>query len=123
MDPITSGIHDNYHRGTVGEFLKSKIKKDADLSFVSAYFTIYAFEALKEKLIGINRLRFLFGEPRFIRSLDPEKTEKKSFHIVDSHLEIGKRLQQRQIAKECRSLTLIENNNFPLSNWSIKLSA
>jgi hypothetical protein len=50
MSPIASGIHDNYYRGTVGEFLRSKIQKDADLSFVSAFFTIYAFEALKENL-------------------------------------------------------------------------
>ena len=101
MSPIKSGIHDNYYRGSMGEFLKSKIKKDADLSFVSAYFTIYAFEALKDKLLEIDRLRFLFGEPRFIRSLDPEKTDKKFFKIIDDHLEIGKRLQQKQLAKQC----------------------
>ncbi|MFH1351881.1 MAG: hypothetical protein ABII26_13260 [Pseudomonadota bacterium] len=93
MGTIASGIHDNYYRGSVGEFLKSKIKKDADLSFVTAYFTIYAFEALKEKLLEINKLRLLFGEPRVIRSLDPEKIEKKVFQIVDDHLEIGNPLR------------------------------
>ncbi len=101
MASIASGIHDNYYRRSVGEFLKTKIRKDADLSFVSAYFTIYAFEALKDQLLEINRLRFLFGEPRFIRSLDPEKTDKKFFQIIDEHLEIGKRLQQKQLAREC----------------------
>jgi len=45
MASISSGIHDNYKRGTIGEFLKDRIKPKADLSFVSAYFTIYAFEA------------------------------------------------------------------------------
>ncbi len=44
---IQSGIRDNYHRGTVGDFLKQKIKDGSHLSVVSAYFTIYAFEALK----------------------------------------------------------------------------
>lgn len=74
-----SGIWDNHHRGLIGEFLKEKILEGSDLSFVSAYFTIYAYFALKDKLNRINHLRFLFGEPKFIRSLDPEKTEKKLF--------------------------------------------
>ncbi len=51
MTSLTSGIHDNHKRGLVGEFLKTKIQKSADLSIVSAYFTIYAFEALKEQII------------------------------------------------------------------------
>ena len=71
------------------------------MSIVSAYFTIYAFEALKSQLTCIDHLDFLFGEPRFIRSLDPDKTEKKFFKIVDKQLELGKRLHQKQLAKEC----------------------
>jgi hypothetical protein len=74
----TSGIWDNHHRGSVGNFLKEKILHRSDLSFVSAYFTIYADAALKDQLDQINHLRFLFGEPQFIQSLDPDKTEKKT---------------------------------------------
>jgi hypothetical protein len=81
MAPIASGIHDNHKRGLVGEFLKAKIRKGADLSIVSVYFTIYAFEALKEQLLGINHLDFLFGEPGFIPSLDPDKTATKCFDL------------------------------------------
>lgn len=77
----TSGIRDNHHRGTIGDFLKEKILQDSDISFVSAYFTIYAYAALKEQLDQINHLRFLFGEPQFIQSLDPDKTERKAFRI------------------------------------------
>ena len=44
---------------------------------------------------------FLFGEPGFIRSLDPDKTVKKFFKIVDEHLELAKRLKHKQVAKEC----------------------
>ena len=99
MAPIESGIHDNHKRGLVGNFLKKKIQKGADLSIVSAYFTIYAFEALKDQLLNINHLNFLFGEPGFIRSLDPDKTVKKFFKIVDEHLELAKRLKQKQVAK------------------------
>ena len=31
MASISSGIHDNYRRGTVGEFLKDRIKPNAEL--------------------------------------------------------------------------------------------
>jgi len=96
-----SGIWDNHNRGQIGDFLKEKIKEGADLSFVSAYFTIYAYAALKERLDSIERLRFLFGEPRFIQSLDPDKTEKKAFRIEDDTLRLGNRLEQKRIAKDC----------------------
>ncbi len=101
MVSIASGIHDNHKRGPVGDFLKEKIQKGAELSIVSAYFTIYAFEALKDQLLDIDHLSFLFGEPGFIRSLDPDKTAKKFFKIVDEHLELAKRLKQKQVAGEC----------------------
>jgi hypothetical protein len=42
-----SGIRDNYRRGSVGEFLKQKIRSGSALSVVFAYFTIYAFDKLK----------------------------------------------------------------------------
>ena len=50
MVSIASSIYDNHKRGSVGDFLKEKIQKDVELSIVSAYFTIYAFEALKDQL-------------------------------------------------------------------------
>jgi hypothetical protein len=64
-----SGILDNHSRGTVGSFLQAKIRTGSTLSIVSAYFTSYAYEALKAQLDTIDDLRFLFGEPRFIQSL------------------------------------------------------
>ena len=78
----SSGIRDNRLRGTVADFLAAKIQNGSRLSVVSAYFTIYAYDALREHLDHIEHLDFLFGEPRFISSLDPDKTEKKSF-IID----------------------------------------
>ena len=77
-----SGICDNYLRESVGDFLKNKIQTRAHLSLVSAYFTIYAIEALKNELQHINHLNFLFGEPKFIRTLDPEKSDKKFFKLL-----------------------------------------
>jgi SNF2 family DNA or RNA helicase len=96
-----SGIRDNYIRGAVGSFLKDKIHTGSRLSVVSAYFTIYAFDALKEQLESIDSLRFLFGEPRFLSSLDPAKTDKKAFKIEDKGLQLANRLEQKRVAKEC----------------------
>ena len=96
-----SAIRDNRHRGTVGDFLKAKVEENSTLSIVSAYFTIYAFDALKQQLLGIKSLKFLFGEPRFIKSLDPSKTDKKAFQIEDEGLQLQNRLEQKRVAKEC----------------------
>jgi len=103
VNPIlpSSGIRDNYHRGNVGDFLRAKIQKDTNLSFVSAYFTIYAYAALKNELDTIQRLRFLFGEPRFVKSLDPDRAEEKAFKIENDTIALSNRLQQKCIAKEC----------------------
>lgn len=95
------GIRDNHPHGKVADFIKDKIASGSDLSVVSAYFTIYAYEALSTELDKVEKLRFLFGEPRFIASLDPEKTDKKSFKIEDEGLELANRLQQKEIARRC----------------------
>ncbi len=97
----SSGIRNNYRRGSVGDFLKQKVKPNSALSVVSAYFTIYAFEKLKDQLQTIERMRFLFGEPRFVRSLDPDKADKKAFKIEDEGLQLANRLEQKRVAKEC----------------------
>ena len=98
---MTSGIRDNHRRGSVGAFLTETIQPGAKLSIVSAYFTIYAFEALRTELLGIGSLRFLFGEPQFVRALDPERSEKKQFRIEDDALALTNQLQQKRIAREC----------------------
>jgi len=95
------GIRDNHSRGSVADFLRLRASEGSALSIVSAYFTIHAYQALKANLDGVERLRFLFGEPRFIGSLDPEKTERKRFAIEDDGLELANRLQQRQVAFDC----------------------
>ncbi|MEI8294848.1 MAG: helicase-related protein [bacterium] len=97
----TSGLRDNHTRGSVADFLRAKIQTDSQLSIVSAYFTIYAFDALKDELERIEHLYFLFGEPSFVNRLDPSKTEKKAFIIDAAGLELANKLQQKRVAKEC----------------------
>jgi len=101
-NPATSsGIRDNHKRGVVADFLKAKIQSGSRLSVVSAYFTIYAYDALKEHLDAIAHLDFLFGEPSSANRLDPSKTAKKSFVLDDTGLSLANKLQQKRVAKEC----------------------
>ena len=85
----------------MADFLRAKIQAGSKLSIVSAYFTIYAYDALKEHLERIEHLDFLFGEPSFVNRLDPSKTEKKAFIIDADGLELANKLQQKRVAREC----------------------
>jgi hypothetical protein len=51
--------------------------------------------------MGIDNLRFLFGEPRFVNSLDPEKTDAKTFDIEEKGLQLNNRLEQKRVARDC----------------------
>jgi hypothetical protein len=63
--PNSSGLRDNYSRGNVGDFLREKIRDGSQLSVVSAYFTIYAYDALRTWLDRIDHLDFLaLDEPK-----------------------------------------------------------
>jgi hypothetical protein len=73
---IPSAIRDNQGRGKVGDFLKNCLKDGSTLSFVSAYFTIYAYEKLEDHLHKIEHLNFLFCEPRFVKNLDSDRINK-----------------------------------------------
>ena len=101
ISSFQNGIKDNHTRGKVADFLGARLAEGSRLSVVSAYFTIYAYEALSEELERIGSLRFLYGEPRFISALDPEKTDKKAFKIEDEGLELSNRLQQKEVARRC----------------------
>jgi len=94
-----SGIWDNQDRGKVGDYLREHLAPGTTLSVVSAFFTIYAYESLRQELEQIEELRFLFGEPRFI--LDPDKSTAKAFDVQDAELRLTNRLQQKRIAKDC----------------------
>ena len=100
---IGSSIRDNHARGKVGDFLHKNLEVGGKLSVVSAFFTIYAYDKLRTQLDGLESVRFLFGEPRFLKSLDPEKNDKKAFQIEDDtqNITLENRLTQKSVAKDC----------------------
>lgn len=95
----------------VGDHLRNGIKPDAKLSFISAYFSLFAFEKLKNELTDAQALRFIFSEPQFTRRYHQDK-EPKEFKIdrlkhesalmgMGYELSIQNGLNQRAIAREC----------------------
>ena len=67
--PSPVGILDNRSRGLAGDFLQAHLKEGTELSVVSAYFTISAYEALREELERVERMRFLYGAPDHLQAL------------------------------------------------------
>ncbi len=100
---LTSSIIDNRKRGIVGDFLSDKISMESNLSFVSAYFTIFAYEKLKAELDNIKHLRFLFGEPTFINSLGNERANNQKAAVLDESesISLTQQLTQKNAAIEC----------------------
>ena len=103
-------IFDNRPDHKLGEFLQENIKKDANLSFVSAYFTIYAFYHLKNQLKNIDKMRFLFGEPTFLKNINFDENlvfkvskSKREKDLLSSEFEVEVRnkFTLRKVAKEC----------------------
>lgn len=94
----------------LGDDLKLEIKKGSKLSIAASSFSIYAFEALKKELKGIDEMRFIFSSPAFVE----EKFQKQSRQFYIPHifqeadlcggefeLRLKNELTQRAIAKEC----------------------
>ena len=96
-----AAIVDNRSR-RVGDFLRTWIDPGARLSIVSAYFTIYAYEALRDVLDAAGRVRFLYGEPRGVGSMDPSADNAKVFRLTEEGgLELTRVLAQKALARAC----------------------
>jgi len=102
-----SKIRDNYKHGSVGDFLKDNLENDCKVDIVSAYFTIHAYHKLKQQLDGIESMRFLFGEPTFIKDINPDQKNFRNYKIeydrADEQVKIPiqTRLTQKKIARDC----------------------
>ncbi len=77
------GILDNRSRGAAGDFLKAHLKDGTELSVVSAYFTISAYESLKRELENVEQMRFLYGAPQHLRALTRDKRPERAFGLTE----------------------------------------
>lgn len=96
-----SGLRDNYYRGNVGDFLDGKICPDTKLSFVSAYFTLHAYHALRNALDRADSLRFLFGEPQFVSAVNRDEKASREYRLTETGLNLHNQLSQKKLAQEC----------------------
>ncbi len=98
----------------LGDNLKQTIKPGARLKIAASCFSIYAYEALKKELEGIESLEFIFTSPTFVpeKVTDKVKKERREFLIPKSErersiygtefeIQLKNKLTQRAIAKEC----------------------
>ena len=99
--PSGGAIVDNRTR-RVGEVLQAEIAPASELAFVSAYFTIYAFQALRDTLEAAGHTRFLYGDPQGVGTVDPANDETKAFRLTDDGgIELKSVLAQKALAKAC----------------------
>ena len=98
MQPYTH-IVDNQH-STAADYLRGALADAKRLSLVSAYFSIYGFEALRGVLSGLEEVRFLYGDRSSIEDVDPNQ-ESKAFGLHEGKLDPSHALKQRTLAREC----------------------
>ena len=95
---------------SVKDDLTVTIKKGDKLSVAAACFSIYAYQALKKQLDGIEELRFIFTSPTFLQEKSPK--EKREFYIprldrerslygTEFEVKLRNELTQKAIAREC----------------------
>jgi len=70
-------IFDNINK-TLKDDLVLTIEKGSKLSVAAACFSMYAYQAMKKQLEGIDELRFIFTSPAFLKEKAPR--EKREFY-------------------------------------------
>lgn len=101
MNKGRSGIKDNRRRGTVHEFISDRAVPGSRLSVVSAYFTTFAYDRLRATLDNVGQMRFLFGEPRFLKDADNAGLVPPAFSFDESGLRLTEQIRQRAAALRC----------------------
>lgn len=90
--------------------LEEVIQPGTRVSIAAAYFSIYAYQELKEQLDQVDHLRFIFTSPSF--TTEKARKEKREFYIprlnrekslygTEFEIKLRNELTQKAIAKEC----------------------
>ena len=95
-------ILDNRVRKVV-DYLRQHLSAAEVFRLVSAYFTIYGYEALQRELRGVEDVRFLFGDPASVGELDPGEKVQKAFNLTEDGLAPQYTLRQKYLARQCEA--------------------
>ncbi|MTV50506.1 ATP-dependent helicase [Heliobacillus mobilis] len=102
-------ILDNVNK-TVKDDLAATLSKGDKVSIAAACFSIYAYEALKKQLNGIDELRFVFTSPTFLQEKVPRRkrefyipqlNRERSLYGTEFEVKLRNELTQKAIAREC----------------------
>lgn len=98
----------------LGDDLKAALTTGARLKIAASCFSIYAFEALKAELSGVEELQFIFTAPTFVptQATDRKRRERREFFLsqnrrentlygAEFEIQLRNKLTQRAIAREC----------------------
>lgn len=98
----------------LGDDLKKEIHKGSKVRMVASYFSIYAFEALKDELESIDELQFIFPTPTFVKQgikdtisketreyYIPKHLRENSLYGTEFEIRLRNQLTQKVIAREC----------------------
>ena len=96
-----SGIRDNRERGKAGAFVTSHAPHGSALSVVSAYFTTTAYDRLATTLDDLGSMRFLFGEPRFLKEGEAAGLVPPAFSLEEDGLRLAEQMRARSVSARC----------------------
>ena len=98
----------------LGDDLKNEIKEGSKLRIAAAYFSIYAYQALKDELEKVDSLKFIFTTPTFVQDKikDSFHKEIREFYIpkintesvicgTEFEIKLRNQMTQRAVAREC----------------------
>jgi superfamily II DNA or RNA helicase len=98
----------------LGDELKDRLSPNSKVKIAASYFSIHAYEALKEELEKVESLEFIFTSPSFTpdSATDKLKKEQREFHLPkqqrekdfygsEFEIELKNRLNQKAISSEC----------------------
>lgn len=104
----------NNQNKLLGDDIKKEIESGSKVKIAATYFSIYAFDALKEELMKIKELDFIFSAPTFIENSIAEKikkecrefyipheTREKTLYGTPFEVKLRNKLIQKAVAKEC----------------------
>ena len=86
---------------TVVDYLRHHLGDADRLSIVSAYFSIYGYDLLADRLARVGETRFLFGDPSSVDDLTTGEKEAKAFRLTENGLLPRQTLRQKPLARRC----------------------